>query len=96
MKTDMEIREKVRRRLVECRKENDLSQKELAKKIDSKETTVASWEQGKSLPSIDMLYKLSQYYGKSIGYMYGEPINLDYVLYAKRIREEEKEREEQE
>ena len=46
--------------------------RELAQIIDSKETTVASWEQGKSLPSIDMLYRLAKYYNKTMDYMYGD------------------------
>lgn len=72
MKRDYEIRNKVMNALIECRKEKGLTQVELAKSIDSKETTVASWEQGKSLPSIDMLYRLAKFYNKSIAYMYGE------------------------
>ena len=72
MNVDYEIRTKVMNVLIECRKEKGISQKELAKGIDSKETTVASWEQGKSLPSIDMLYRIAKYYGKTINYMYGE------------------------
>lgn len=72
MNIDYEIRTNVMNVLIECRKEKGISQRQLAKDIDSKETTVASWEQGKSLPSIDMLYRLSKYYGKSISYMYGE------------------------
>lgn len=70
--TDNEIRTNVMNVLIECRKEKGLTQAELAKIIDSKSTTVASWEQGKSLPSIQMLYRLAQYYGKTIAYMYGE------------------------
>lgn len=72
MNVDFEVREKVKSILIDCRREKDLTQKELAKIIDSKETTVASWEQGKSLPSIDMLYKLAKLYGKTMNYMYGE------------------------
>lgn len=72
MNIDYEIRTNVMNVLIECRKEKGISQRQLAKDIDSKETTVASWEQGKSLPSIDMLYRLSKYYGKTIGFMYGE------------------------
>lgn len=72
MNIDYEIRDGVRTVLIECRKEKGISQEELARQINSKPTTVASWEQGKSLPSIDMLYRLSKYYQKSIGYMYGE------------------------
>lgn len=72
MNIDFEVREKVQNILVECRKEKGISQKELAKAINSKETTVASWEQGKSLPSIDMLYRLAKYYKKTMDYMYGD------------------------
>ena len=72
MNIDYVVRTNVMNVLIECRKEKGISQRQLAKDIDSKETTVASWEQGKSLPSIDMLYRLSKYYGKTIGYMYGE------------------------
>ena len=72
MNVDYEIRNKVTNILIECRKEKGLTQEELAKALDSKATTIASWEQGKSLPSIDMLYRLATYYDKTIGYMYGE------------------------
>lgn len=72
MNIDYEVRSKVKTILVECRKEKELSQKELAEVLGSKETTVASWEQGKSLPSIDMLYRLAKYYGKTMDYMYGD------------------------
>lgn len=72
MNVDYEIRTKVMNILIECRKEKGISQKELAKIIGLKETTVASWEQGKSLPSIDMLHRLAKYYQKTMDYMYGE------------------------
>lgn len=72
MNIDYEVRDKVRTVLIECRKEKDISQQQLADILGSKPTTVASWEQGKSLPSIDMLYRLSKYYGKTIAQMYGE------------------------
>lgn len=69
---DQALRTKIMNILITCRKEKGISQLELAEIIDSKPTTVASWEQGKSLPSIQTLYRLSQYYGKTIGFMYGE------------------------
>jgi len=72
MNIDYEVRDKVRTVLIECRKEKNISQQQLADILGSKPTTVASWEQGKSLPSIDMLYRLSKYYGKTIAQMYGE------------------------
>lgn len=69
---DQALRNKIMSILIQCRKEKGISQVELADIIESKPTTVASWEQGKSLPSIQTLYRLAQYYGKTIGYMYGE------------------------
>ena len=69
---DYIIRGKVTNILVECRKEKGVTQRELADAMGSKETTVASWEQGKSLPNIQTLYRLSKYYNKTIGYMFGE------------------------
>lgn len=69
---DKEIRERIRKILIKCRTEKGISQLELAMIIGSKPTTIASWEQGLSLPNIQTLYKLSKLYDKSIGYMYGE------------------------
>lgn len=69
--TDKEIRENVTKTLIECRNDKGISQSELAKVIKSKPTTVASWEQGVSLPSIQMLYRLAAYYEKTLDYMYG-------------------------
>ena len=70
--TDEELRANIKNTLIECRKEKGLSQLELANIINSKPTTVASWEQGLSLPSIQMLYRLAKYYEKTLEYMYGE------------------------
>ena len=68
--TDEELRANIKNNLIECRKEKGLSQLELANIIDSKPTTVASWEQGLSLPSVQMLYRLAKYYEKTLEYMY--------------------------
>ena len=72
---DYEIRTNVMNVLIECRKEKDVTQAELAKALGLKPTTIASWEQGKSLPNIQTLYRLAAYYHKTIGYMYGEKDN---------------------
>lgn len=69
--TDLEIRTNIMNVLIECRKEKQITQDELATIFGVKPTTVASWEQGKSLPSLQMLYRLSLYYQKTMDYMYG-------------------------
>lgn len=72
MLSDYEIRTNIMNVLVECRKENSLTQEQLASLFNVKPTTVASWEQGKSLPSPQMLYRLALYYKKSMDFMYGK------------------------
>ena len=72
MLSDYEIRTNIMNVLVECRKDNSLTQEQLAALFNVKPTTVASWEQGKSLPSPQMLYRLALYYKKSMDFMYGK------------------------
>ncbi len=69
---DYMIRTNVMNTLIECRREKDITQADLAKALNLKPTTIASWEQGKSLPNIQTLYRLASYYKKTIAYMYGE------------------------
>lgn len=72
MLSDNEIREVVRQRLIKCRKEHHLTQTEVGFIVNKKKTTVATWEQGKTMPDIDTLYRLTKYYKKSFDYMFGE------------------------
>lgn len=67
-----ELRQKIMHALVTFRDEKGLSQEQLADYLQLAPSTVASWEQGKSLPKIHTLYHLSVYYGKTIAEMYGE------------------------
>lgn len=66
------LREKVREMLIECRVERDLTQTDVGKVVGKSKNAVASWEQGLSLPDVVTLFKLANYYGKSMDYMYGE------------------------
>ena len=76
MNTDIDyevsIKDTVRKVLIECRKEKGLTQAEVGKIVGKGKTAVANWEQGLTMPDIETLYRLSQYYGKTISYMYGE------------------------
>lgn len=72
MTQDEIIRENVRKRLIECRIEAELTQTEVGEIVGKSKNAIASWEQGLSLPSIQALYRLSKYYKKTISYMYGE------------------------
>lgn len=53
-----EIRSKIQHNISIYRKKAGLTQDELAEKLHVKKTSLASWEQGKSLPDIDTLFTL--------------------------------------
>lgn len=69
---DSELRQTIRNRLIECRIEANLTQKEVGEIVGKSSNAVASWEQGLSLPDIETLYNLTKYYGKTLKYMFGE------------------------
>ena len=72
MTNEEKLKNIIRNNLIQCRIEHDLSQTEVGKIVGKSKTAVASWEQGLSMPDVTTLFKLAQYYGKSIGEMYGE------------------------
>ena len=73
MKADnKEMRDKIRRILIELRTENGLTQSDVGNIVGKSPNAVASWEQGLSLPDAVTLYKLAKHYNKSMDYMYGE------------------------
>lgn len=72
MNNESELKDKIRRILIECRNEKQLTQTEVGKIVGKSKTAVASWEQGLSMPDVATLYRLATFYGKDIAYMYGE------------------------
>ena len=72
MDYDVQIKDRIRRILINCRNEKQLTQTEVGKVVGKSKTAIASWEQGLSMPDAATLYRLSIYYGKPIAYMYGE------------------------
>lgn len=77
--TDYMIREGIRGALIELRKEKGLRQDELAEIVGKKRTTIGAWEDGTSLPSLEMLYRLSKYYNVTLERMYGIKEGSDYA-----------------
>lgn len=72
MSKDDKMRDDIKNRLIECRKEKGLSQAEVGKIVEKSKNAVASWEQGLSLPDLVTLYRLATYYKKTLEYMYGK------------------------
>ena len=62
------IRKNIRLNLIRLRKEKGYSQRDIADAIGRKAPSVASWEQGISLPDIPTLYRLSILFGRSMDY----------------------------
>lgn len=67
---DNEIRENIQTNLTELRKQNNLTQADIANITGKAITTVATWEQGKTLPDAYTLFRLAKRYNVSMDYMY--------------------------
>ena len=58
--------------LKKLRQDNNLTQEELAKKIDTSRSNIANYENNKNMPSIDVLDKLSKLFNVSTDYLLGK------------------------
>lgn len=66
--------------IAELRKENNMTQQQLADKLGVTDRAVSNWENGRRLPDISLLKELSEIYD----------ITIDEIIYGKRIEKEEK------
>ena len=60
------------KRLRELRKENGLSQEEIANSLSVSQQSYARWESGNHAPTLDTLEKVSSYFKVTIAYLVGE------------------------
>lgn len=58
--------------LKKLRQDNNLTQEELAKKINTSRSNIANYENDKNMPSVDILEKISQVFNCSIDYLLGK------------------------
>ena len=65
------------KRLATCRKEKNLSQKELAKIFKTSHTTIGKYERDEMVPSIEAAKKLAQILDTTVGYLLGETDDAD-------------------
>lgn len=61
--------------LKNLRQDNNMTQDELAKKIDTSRSNIANYENGKNMPSVDILEKISKLFGVSTDYLLGKSNN---------------------
>ena len=64
------VRQRIRNRLIKCRKEAGLTQTEVGNAVGKSTNAVGSWEQGYSLPDLETFLKLTKLYDKPIAYMF--------------------------
>lgn len=70
--------------LTELRKKNKLTQLELAQMLNYSDKAVSKWENGESIPSIEVLYRICKIYNVSLDYIVGDiPQPVPVVATAK-------------
>lgn len=65
------------KRLADCRKAKNLSQKELAEIFKTSHTTIGKYERDEMIPSIEAAKKLAKILDTTVGYLLGETDNAD-------------------
>lgn len=73
----------------ELRTERGLTQKQLAEKIGVKNYTVANWEQGRTVPAIEDLFALSDFFECSIDFLTGRTDETGNVIISKSFSDDE-------
>ena len=68
--------------LKRIRKENDTTQCELAEKLGVKQSTVSSWEIGRSRPTFEQVIEISNIFGTSTDYLLGKSDNENNYVYT--------------
>jgi DNA-binding XRE family transcriptional regulator len=58
-------------RLKELRLEKEMTQKKLAKELETSDDSIYSWETGRSQPSIEMIRAICKYFNVSSDYLLG-------------------------
>lgn len=72
--------EKIGKFIVECRKEKNLTQEQLAERIGTSSKSVSRWENGKTMPDYTIIEDLTKILDISINeFFYGERIPEDKV-----------------
>lgn len=73
---EMDIKENLAKNLTACRKAFNLTQAELAEKLNYSDKAVSKWERGESVPDIVVLKQLSLFYGISIDKLLSDNKNI--------------------
>ena len=75
---EYDIAEEVRQLLVDVRKQLDISQKELSEKTNIPQASISKFENGKNVPSLQVLQRLASGLGKRVVVDFVEPEEDDW------------------
>lgn len=64
-----EIKQNIAKNISELRKQNKLTQLELAEKLNYSDKAISRWERGDTLPDIDILCKICELFGVTFEYL---------------------------
>ena len=67
-----ELNEIVAENIIRLRTENKLTQAELAEKLNYTDKSISKWERGDSLPTLEVMIKLSEIFNVSLDYLVSE------------------------
>mgnify|MGYP003571275811 CR=1 FL=1 len=73
------IKQNFSQNLINLRKEKNLTQLELAKLLNYSDKSVSKWENGETVPDIEVLKKIADYFSVSIDTLISDPNNLKHI-----------------
>ncbi len=65
-------------KIIQMRKQFELSQSDLAKKIGASRTIIGNYERNENTPSIEMILKIAKVFNVSVDYLIGEGVLSQY------------------
>lgn len=77
MENNKDINKIIGKNLLALRKDKKLTQVELAEMFNYSDKSISKWETGESLPSIEVLYELSKFYGTSLDSLTREDFQIE-------------------
>ena len=66
-------------KIKKIRLSNNLKQSELAEMLFVSEKTISSWENNRTIPDLNMIYKISDYFKKSFYYLINDDYDTDNI-----------------
>lgn len=76
-----DIKKNITKNIAFYRKKNKITQKELAEKLNLKNSSVSNWEQGANAPDIDVIFKICQIFNISLSDLFGcDAVSEDSIL----------------